>query len=96
MKWKRMMGLGRLYSCYKCGGSFSSEDFDLEEDICSFCLFPETARSRPAEIGHKEGVPKNTTNQAKMLSELDYIPEKQSKQSKEAFNKYKNSKAYKG
>ena len=94
MKWKRLMGLGKMYSCYKCGGSFTADEFDMEHDMCSYCLFPETARSRSVPVSHEFGDVINKTGEAKMLSELEYIPEKQSKQAKEAYRKYKNGKVY--
>lgn len=95
MKWKRSIGLSDKYSCYKCGGSFTKDEFDIEEDICTFCLFPEAAKGKSAEIGYEYGDAKNKTNQRAMLDNLDYIPEKQSKQAKEAYTKYKNRNLYK-
>ncbi len=84
------MGVGDKFSCYKCGGSYTKDEFEVDEDLCSYCLFPEAITGKPAQISYSEGVPKNVTNHRKMLDELDYIPEKQSEQAKKAYKKYKN------
>ena len=74
------MGMTEEAVCPKCHGTFSGDDYDWDEDMCIYCLYPEIAKSRPAEFDYSEGVPKNRTKEGQQLDNLDFTQEKQSKQ----------------
>lgn len=84
MKVHRMKGITTNETCPKCHGTFSSDDYDYESDLCLYCLFPEVGRSKPAEMDYSEGVAKNRTKEGQQLDDLDFTPEKQSKQAIES------------
>lgn len=80
MRWKRMMGMTETAVCPRCHGTFEGDDYDWDEDLCVYCLFPEAAKSRPIEVDYSEGVAKNRTKEGQLLDNLEFTPEKQSKQ----------------
>lgn len=94
--WRRAKGLIKATNqCPRCHGEYSDDEYSIEDDECLFCLFPETSGRRPVPMNHTYGVPKNETDERKLLDDLEYVPEKQSKASKKAYNNYKNRKYYK-
>lgn len=80
--WKRSKGMSNV--CYKCDGCFSDDDFDLQEDMCFKCLFPQMGDSLPVMFDKKYGDKRNTTAHAEILVDLEYRPTKQSIASKKA------------
>lgn len=87
MGWRRMKGMGNdMFECPGCHATRLEEEYSLEDDLCLLCLFPEASDRRPADI-NTDGV--NETNERKILDNLDYIPEKQSESSQEAFKSFK-------
>lgn len=80
MRWKRMMGMTEEAVCPKCHGTFSGDDYDWDEDMCLHCLYPETAKTQPVPIDHSYGDKRNRTKAGQVLDDLQFIPEKQSKQ----------------
>lgn len=73
-KWKLQKGI--KCSCEKCHGQYSIEEFDLDEGVCLYCLFPEAGKSLPTEMSYDYGEPLNSPedNLDKVLS----LPETQS------------------
>ena len=89
--WRMAKGLIKgLVRCDKCGGHYSPEEFSKEEDLCLYCVFPETSRVRPAPMNYEMGFPRNVTKEREMLDNLDNTPEKQSKESVKARKEYRN------
>lgn len=86
--WKRMKGISQDFDCSKCGRVFSSDEFDEHEDLCVYCLFEGVGVSRPTDVSYDYGVARNRTRERELLDNLDYVPEKQSKQAKESYRKY--------
>jgi len=84
-KWKIMKGL--KCKCDKCGAVYSADEFDLEEGLCHYCLFPEASNSKSTEMDYSSGEPLN-----KPRDSLDYLDQVVEKQSKAATAK---AKAYK-
>jgi hypothetical protein len=76
-RWKGQKGMGNL--CSKCNAKFSDEEFDFEEDKCTYCVFPEITQSRPAEIDYSLGYPRNQTEMGYVMENLERIPEELSK-----------------
>lgn len=76
-KWKVQKGVHSL--CPRCHGSFPRDEYDYDEDLCYYCLYPETTKARPADIGHYEGDAKNTTVERVILDTLERTPIKLSK-----------------
>lgn len=94
--WRLAKGLVReMNQCSRCHSEVSLEDFSLEDDMCLFCLFPEASGRRPVPMSYATGDPKNVTAERVLLDELDYIPEKQSKAAKKAYDSFKNRNIYK-
>lgn len=62
--------------CPKCNGEFSDSEYDTEQDICLYCLFPEAGKHQPTEFEYKSGYAKNNPQERKVLDELEYIPSK--------------------
>ena len=84
-RWKLMKGI--KCTCYKCHGEFGLSEFDAEEGVCHYCLFPEASKSLPTEMSYKYGEPLNEP-----MDNLDSIletPEVQSEKAKESLKKYK-------
>lgn len=77
-KWKRSKGMGNV--CSKCNKVFSDSEFNADEDLCDYCLFPETSMVKPAEMKYYYGDPKNMTDDEELLSNIENVPEKQSPQ----------------
>ena len=71
MSWRRAKGLADN-SCPKCKGRYKDEEFDFDEDMCYFCLFPNASQSRPAEYSHLSGVNTNRTAEGQLLDEIEY------------------------
>jgi hypothetical protein len=92
MKWMMQKGIKCEEVCPQCHGTFSSDDYDYEEDMCIYCLFPETPKSKPVELDYSYGEPRNSTKEAQLLDQIDYIPEKQSKQAQKSKLVYDYSK----
>ena len=86
MGWRRMKGLIKAVNqCSKCHGEFPDEDYDLGEDLCLWCLYPEAAKGKPVELNE---MGQNETKTRQMLDNLDYIPEKQSESAMKAYSDY--------
>lgn len=92
-RWQLMKGIiPPTCHCDVCNTEYPVEEFDLEEDQCLYCLFPETAKSLPVPFVREDGVPRNVTNQRLLLDELEYIPEVQSEAARKSFNRFKERK----
>ena len=90
MSWKRMKGMIKAVNkCPKCNGEYPDVEYDFEEDLCHFCLYPEAQKGMATEFSHREGDPKNKTEDGRRLEDLPYLKEKQSKQAEESYNKRK-------
>lgn len=63
--------------CWKCGKFVDSSEFDYDEDMCMYCLFPETSATKPAEMDYSYGYPKNKTYISKLLEEYESLPDKE-------------------
>ena len=79
--------------CPQCHSEYPDSEYDHEEDSCHYCLYPEAQKGQATEYSYKDGDPKNRTKDGKLLDELPYIREKQSKQAEDSYNKRK---LYKG
>ena len=86
-RWKVMKGVKS--QCPKCHGVFGSDEFDFDEEICLYCLFPESMKHKKAELSYEFGDPVNKTIASVNLEHLSEIPEKMSKAAA------RNHKAYK-
>ena len=87
MGWKRMKGMVKATNrCPKCRGEYPDEEYDNENDLCLWCLFPQAQKSLSAEL---DDTGRNETYERKMLDELDYIPEKQSAAAKKSYKAFK-------
>jgi hypothetical protein len=96
MSWKRMKGLEKATNqCPRCHGEFTDDEYDSEEDLCLFCLFPETSGAAAPLINYDYGFPRNITPERYVLDNLDRIDEKQSKRAQKEREAYKNRKLYK-
>lgn len=91
-----MKGITSGNRCPSCKGLYSDDEYSFTEDLCFSCLYPQVSSKRPAEMSHDYGDARNETSERWMLDNLLKIPEKQSKASVKAYNKYKNKKLYKG
>mgnify|MGYP001373339832 CR=1 FL=1 len=101
-KWKRMKGV--KFRCDKCHAEYISDEFDFEEGVCLYCMFPETMKHKPTEFSYEKGDPINKVRDS--LDYLDQTVEKQGKKATENLRKYKernytktkynNGKVYKG
>lgn len=90
MYWKKVKGIKQdVTYCPKCHKFVYPEDFDEREDMCVYCLFPETSDCRPAEFRYDYGDPKNITNYGYMITNIEDIPRKVSKGDAERARKYK-------
>lgn len=88
MSWKRMKGLVKAVNkCPKCNAEYPDIEYDLVEDLCHFCLYPETQKSQSTEYSRRDGDPKNKTEDGKRLEDLPYLKEKQSPQAEESYIK---------
>ena len=92
-KWKRSKGLGNV--CSSCGAVFGDDEFNSEEDLCDYCLFPQASRSMINRVVFKNGEWVNSTAERELLDNLDFVPEKQSKQSISAKRRFEYNKAFK-
>lgn len=91
--WRRAKGLIKaIYQCPQCHAEYPEDEYDLQEDICLYCEFPETSGARPAD---RNEYGDNYTKERNLLDNLDDIEEKQSKQADFKRNEYKNRKLYK-
>ena len=99
MDWKRMKGITEDVVCPKCHGTFNSDEYDYDYDLCFYCLYPETTKHRPADIDHTLGYDRNLPKESQLLENIEYIKEKQSIQSEKAKTRYdykkKKRKTYK-
>lgn len=84
MKWQRLKGIRIDETCPRCHGTFDSDDYDYEEDMCIYCLFPEAQKSMAVEMDYSEGRPKNRTFEGQLIDNIQFTPEKQSKQAEES------------
>lgn len=93
MNWRRAKGLIKATNqCPICHGEFPDDEYDLKEDMCLYCEFPETTKARPVEV---DAYGNNYTKERKLLDNLENTFEKQSKQAEKNRNNYKNRKLYK-
>jgi len=97
--WMRSKGMAKVTRCPKCHGEFPDDEYDFEEDLCTWCVFPEVLRKAPAEKDKTSGA--NITQERLLLDNLDEVVEKQSKAAKKKMDGFKeksylkNRKAYK-
>lgn len=88
--------LKAVNTCPKCHSTYPDDEYDLEDDMCLYCKFPETSDKRPAEFNKDLGFNRNTTSHGELIENFEQMPEKQSRQAEKARNEYKNRKLYKG
>lgn len=64
----------RDFVCSKCKATRTYEEFDEEEDICLYCLFPEAQQHRSAEYNKTMGYDRNQTEVGYVMENLTDIP----------------------
>lgn len=74
MTWQKMRNK-RMYTCSKCNRHVSYDEFEDTEDMCTYCVFPETCATMQPEITRDMGYPRNQTEMGYVMENLKDIPE---------------------
>ena len=85
--WKRNKGIINENNCPKCHGCYPDDEYEFDDDLCTWCLFPEALKKAPSEKDKVTGI--NVTQERLLLDNLDEVVEKQSKAAKKKMDSYK-------
>jgi len=75
MVWQKMRRR-REFKCPKCKGTYTYDEYDEDDDMCMYCLFPEAQRTANVPINHSYGFNKNETEEGYVMNNLENIPTK--------------------